>query len=73
VKKNWPESKDKEAEVEVRAEAKKLPRTGLRSPKRKRRNLILTLKEEEAHKEGIMPIELLFLEKEEVEEVEVVR
>jgi hypothetical protein len=33
-----------------------LPKTGYRSPRMKKRNLTLTLKEEEVHKEGNMPI-----------------
>jgi hypothetical protein len=47
-----------------------LPRTEYRSPRRKTRNLILTHKGEEAHKEDNMPIGTLFLEPEEEEEVE---
>jgi hypothetical protein len=63
----------KEVEVEVRAEEKKLPEIGLRSRRKKKRNLILTLKEGEVHREDNMTIEILFHEQEEEEEAEEVR
>jgi hypothetical protein len=42
LKRNWPESKVKGAEVEVQAEAKQLPRIEYRSPGMKKINLITT-------------------------------
>jgi hypothetical protein len=50
-----------------------LPRTGLRSQRKKKRNLILTLKEEEVHRGDSMKIEILFCKQEEEEEAEEVR
>jgi hypothetical protein len=52
---------------------KRLPKIQHKNPRIKGRNLILTQREEEAHKENNMPIETLFLKLEEEEEVEVVR
>jgi hypothetical protein len=72
-KRNWPESKVKRAEVEVRSEAKQFPRTEYRSPRMKKRNLITTQKEGEVHREDNMPIGTLFLAQEEEEEEEVVK
>jgi hypothetical protein len=68
LKRSWPKSKVKGAEVEVIAEAKQLPRTEYRSPRMKKRILITTQKGEEAHKEDNMPIGTLFLKQEEEEE-----
>jgi hypothetical protein len=55
LRKNWPERKVKEAEVEVKEEAKIFPRTGYISLRMKKINLTLTLKEEEVYKEDNMP------------------
>jgi hypothetical protein len=49
------------------------PRQEYTSPRMKRRNLIITQKEEEVHRGDNMPIEKLFLEPEEEEEAEEVR
>jgi hypothetical protein len=73
MKRNWPESKVREAEVEVREEEKQLPRTKCINPRMKKRNLKLTLKEEEVHRGDNMPTGTLFRELEEEEEEEVVR
>jgi hypothetical protein len=62
LKRNWPKSKVKEVEVELREEAKQLPRTEYRSPRMKKINLITTQKGDESHKEDNMPIGTLFHE-----------
>jgi hypothetical protein len=50
-----------------------LPRIEYRSRRKKKRNLILTLKEEEVHRGDNMPTGTLFHEQEEEEEAEEVR
>ena len=54
----------KEAEEEVKLEARQFPKTEIR-------NLKLSMREEEAHREGSILIEILFLVPEEEEEAEV--
>jgi hypothetical protein len=73
LKRNWPERKVKGAEVEVRTEAKKFPKTEYRSPRMKKRNHITTQKRKKVYKEDSMSIGTHFLEQEEEEEVEGVK
>jgi hypothetical protein len=67
------ESKVKGEEVEFKVETKKFPKIEYKSPRMKKRSPIITLKEEEVHREYSMAIRTLSRKQEEEEEAEEVK